>query len=139
MPSFFDFQQGTEARGSANDSTPLLGRFRAVPDAQRHRRNSHRNSLIGNFGGGTFSRGYSALFGDGSDDSDSDEGDLLGEDMGRLKRWGKVQRDLWLEPKQIAVGKTVSKWWSRWAVLVVLPAALVSVSPSSHAGNPWHM
>jgi hypothetical protein len=124
MPSFFDFQQGSESRGQANDSSPLLGRFRAVPDAQRiGRRNSYRNSLLGSFTAGR-GFGYGAVFGNGDD---SDEGDLLeSEDMGALRRWGRTQRDLWLEPKQAAVAKLVDKWWSRWAVLVVLPAALVS-------------
>jgi len=28
-------------------------------------------------------------------------------------------------PKQGAVKRVVDKWWSRWFVLVVLPAALV--------------
>jgi hypothetical protein len=69
------------------------------------------------------------VFGDG--DEDSDEGDLEIEDMGRLQRWGRTQRDLWLEPKQAAVGKLMERWWSRWAVLVFLPAALVSCSPGS--------
>lgn len=68
--------------------------------------------------------GYGGVFGNGDD---SDEGDLLeNEDMGALTRWGRTQRDLWLEPKQAAVGKLVDKWWSRWAVLVIFPAALVS-------------
>lgn len=121
MPSFFNFQQGGESRRDS-ESSPLLGRFRAVPDAQRiGRRNSQRNSLFGSFAAG---RGfaYSRVFGDADD---SDEGDLLeNEDIGLLRRW--VRTDLWLEPKQAAVGKLVDKWWSRWAVLVILPAALVS-------------
>jgi hypothetical protein len=124
MPSFFNFQQGSESRGQATDSSPLLGRFRAVPDVQRlGRRNSHRNSLLGSFAAGR-GFGYGGVFGDGDD---SDEGDLLrNEDVGALRRWGRTQRDLWLEPKQAAVGKLVDKWWSRWAVLVILPATLVS-------------
>ena len=63
----------------------------------------------------------------GSDADDSDDGDIVdNEDMGRLRRWGRTQRDLWLEPKQAAVGRLVDKWWSRWTVLVFFPAALVS-------------
>jgi hypothetical protein len=120
MPSFFAFQQGTESRGPANDNSPLLGRFRAVPDAQRQGRRSHRNSFLGTLTGVR----YGTVFGDADD---SDEGDLLErEDMGALRRWGLVQRDLWLEPKQAAVGKLVDRWWRRWTVLAVLPAALVS-------------
>jgi hypothetical protein len=125
MPSFFDFQQGNEGRGPTNDSSPLLGRFRAVPDAPRR---SHRNS-VGLLGGFPFARslerGYGSVFGslggeDGSDD------DVDGEDIGAMRRWGRTQRDLWLEPKQAAVARIVNRWWSRWAVLVILPAALVS-------------
>jgi len=35
-------------------------------------------------------------------------------------------RDLWIEPKQQAVTRAVERWWVRWVVLAVLPAALVS-------------
>jgi hypothetical protein len=67
--------------------------------------------------------GYVGVFENGDD---SDEGDLLdNEDMGVFRRWSFTLRDLWLEPKQAAVAKLVDKWWSRWAVLVFLPAALV--------------
>ncbi len=127
MPSFFAFQQGTESRAPVSESSPLLGRFRAVPDAQRRARRSNSNSLLGSLTGGRgFGGRYSLVFGN-ADDNDSDEGDLVdGEDMSALKRWGRVQRDLWLEPKQVAVAKVVDKWWTRWAVLAVLPAALVS-------------
>ena len=122
MPSFFNFQTGSESRGPATDSSPLLGRFRAVPDVQRiGRRNSYRNSLLGSF---TAGRGF-GVFGNGGGD-DSDDGDSIEtEDMGALRRWGRTQRDLWLEPKQAAVARLVDKWWTRWVVLVFLPAALV--------------
>ena len=67
------------------------------------------------------------VFGVAGAGDDSDEGDLVdGEDMGALKRWGRTQRDLWLEPKQAVVARVVDKWWTRWAVLAVLPAVLVS-------------
>ena len=59
--------------------------------------------------------------GSGLGDDGEDE-----DDRGRLRRWGSWQRDLWLEPKQSAVARVVDKWWRRWGVLVVLPAALVS-------------
>lgn len=128
MPSFFAFQQGTESHGSNNDSSPLLGRFRAVPDASRR---LHRNSLslLGRFAAGNsfgreIERGYGAVFGGLGGDGDDDV--VEGEDMGALRRWGRVQKDLWLEPKQAAVAKLVGRWWTRWLVLVVLPAALVS-------------
>lgn len=126
MPSFFAFQQGSESRRPAhNDSTPLLGRFRAVPNTPNRR--AHRNSLslLGSFSAGrSLGRGLDAVFGSGSD------GDEEGEDVGRVKRWGSLQRDLWLEPKQGAVARMVDKWWGRWLVLVILPAALVSWRPT---------
>jgi hypothetical protein len=138
MPSFFQFQQGTESRVRLNtDSSPLLGRFRAVPDTSAGRRRSRGYSGNGIFG--TFSAariGYEVVFGGGSEDG-SDE-DPEGEDEGGLRlsrvlrRWRRKARDLWLEPKQAAVRRTVDTWWSRWVVLAVLPAALASVSTSSH-------
>jgi len=123
--SFFAFQTGDSSRAT-NDSSPLLGRFRAVPDAQRH---GHRGTLLGkkrSFGRG-FGLAYGSVFGgmgsgsgSGSDD-DSDDGE-----EGALKRWGKGMSDLWLDPKQPAVARVVDKWWTRWMVLAALPAALVS-------------
>ena len=97
MPSFFAFQQGTESRAPAIESSPLLGRFRAVPDAQRRARRSNSGGFLGSLTGGRGLGGrYSLVFG-GADGDDSDEGDLVdGEDMGALKRWGRTQRDLWI-------------------------------------------
>lgn len=120
MPSFFAFNEGSETRGPTNDSTPLLGRFRAVPERQGRR--SHRNSILNFSGTGTFGRGISGIFGNESDSED----DFEDEDVSALRRWGRIQKDLWLEPKQVAVGRLVDRWWSRWAVLILLPAALVS-------------
>ena len=125
MPSFFAFQQGSESRGSTNDSSPLLGRFRAVPDAQRNGRRSHRNSLLGSWAGGR----YSAILGLGSEEDLSPQDDVPeGEEAGVLRRWGQTLRDLWLEPKQAVVGRAVDTWWSRWSLLMILPAVLVSAS-----------
>jgi hypothetical protein len=121
MPSFFTFQQGADSRGPSHDSSPLLGRFRAVP-------RSHRNSLL-SFSptGRGLGIGYGSLFanrdGDG-DDTDNDDGE--GEDLGLLSRLGTTMRDLWVEPKQAVVARTVRRWWVRWFVLAVLPALLVS-------------
>jgi len=122
MASFFNFQTGDSSR-ALNDTSPLLGRFRAVPDAQRQGR---RHSLLGrkrSIGRG-LGLAYGSVFGGigaGSDD-DSDDED------GALKSWGRGIRDLWMEPKQSAVARAVDRWWSRWALLAVLPAALVSAS-----------
>ena len=127
MPSFFQFQTGTESRIRPNtDSSPLLGRFRAVPDTSGRRR-SRGYSESGLFG--TFSArriGYGVVFGGGSEDSDDEDEDGEGGLKGVLKKWARKGRDLWFEPKQVAVRKAVDRWWSRWAVLALLPAALVS-------------
>jgi len=114
MPSFFDFQVGDSSRApNNNDSSPLLGRFRAVP--QRGSVGRRRS-----FGRG-LGLAYGTVFGvlDGEDSEDGDEEGVLS-----WKRWVK---DLWMEPKQGAVARAVNRWWSRWTVLVVLPAALVSL------------
>ena len=133
MPSFFAFQQGTESRLPTSESSPLLGRFRAVPDAQRRARRSNSGGFLGSLTGGRgLGSRYSLVFGvAGAGGDDSDEGDLVdGEEMGALKRWGRMQRDLWLEPKQAVVARVVDRWWTRWAVLAVLPAVLVSGASS---------
>ncbi|CAL3972399.1 unnamed protein product [Diplocarpon coronariae] len=125
MPSFFAFQQGTESRAPTSENSPLLGRFRAVPDAHRQPRRSLSNSLLGSFAGRGLGGRYSSLVFGNAAGHDNDEGDLVdGEDMGALRRWGRVLRDLWLEPKHAVVAKVVDKWWTRWAVLAVLPAVL---------------
>ena len=135
MPSFFQFQQGTESRARLNtDSSPLLGRFRAVPDTSGGRRRSRGYSGNGIFGTFRAARiGYEAVFGGGSEDGESEEG----EDghNGVVRRWGRKLRDLWLEPKQAAVRRTVDRWWSRWVVIAVLPAALVSASMICETGR----
>lgn len=119
MPSFFAFQQGADSSGPSYDSSPLLGRFRAVP-------RSHRNSSILSFAptGRGLGIGYGSLFAN-RDSDDEDEGDDM--DLGALKRLGGTMRDLWIEPKQAVVARAVQRWWSRWFVLAVLPALLVSV------------
>lgn len=80
---------------------------------------------------------------EGDDGDDEDEGDNGGSEVfppGRnrpprvvrwLRRWGKRLNDTWVNPKAGAVRRTVDLWWSRWGVLVVLPAALVSLRPYS--------
>lgn len=122
MPSFFTFQQGAEPRGPNHDSSPLLGRFRAVP-------RSHRNSTsILSFSptGRSLGIGYGSLFANRSgDDSDGDE-DEDDEDLSIRRRLRVWLRDLWLEPKQAAVARAVQRWWARWFLLAVLPALLVS-------------
>ncbi|KAL3425431.1 hypothetical protein PVAG01_02222 [Phlyctema vagabunda] len=113
MPSFFPFQQGAESRANphASDNSPLLGRFRAVPDA---RRRGHRNSILG---GLSLYGGFGSA---GPESVDSEEG---GEQFW-IRRWLRTLRDLWIEPKHHVVGRVVDTWWSRWFVLIILPAAL---------------
>ena len=80
-------------------------------------------------------RGYGSVFGNlGGEDGGDD--DVDGEDMGAMRRWKRIQRDLWLEPKQATVARIVNRWWSRWAVLVILPAALVGCGLTSR-GETW--
>ncbi|TVY85328.1 Uncharacterized protein LSUE1_G001739 [Lachnellula suecica] len=122
MPSFFDFQQGHDPRGATSDSSPLLGRFRAVPDAQRRNRRSSLNLLGSLTAGRGLGRGYGSVFGSGDAGNDAD--DEGADEDGLIRRWTRTLRDLWLDPKQHAVRRAVDKWWIRWTVLVILPAAL---------------
>ncbi|CAK7268687.1 hypothetical protein SEPCBS119000_003188 [Sporothrix epigloea] len=41
-----------------------------------------------------------------------------------LQRIGRNLRNLWLTPKNATVRRAVDRWWSRWTLLVVLPALL---------------
>ncbi|RDW82640.1 hypothetical protein BP6252_03752 [Coleophoma cylindrospora] len=121
MPSFFTFQQGAEPLANdASDSAPLLGRFRAVPDVQRHGRRSHRNSILNRLSGAGIYGSFGSI-GDGSSDGEAIEGD---DGLRWFRRWARALKDLYIEPKQSAVAKVVNVWWSRWLVLIVLPAAL---------------
>lgn len=128
----FAFEQGTEAHGLANAASPLLGRFRAVPNAQRQRAapRGNKNSVLGSWAG----RGYAGVvFGAASDDGEErgDEGPLV------VRRWWETVRDLWIDPKQVTVGSVVDVWWSRLAVLVILPSILVSHSPWKSTSLRW--
>lgn len=115
MPSFFAFQTGDSSRAPApTDSSPLLGRFRAVP-GQAHRNSllSRRRSLV-----------WGSVFGPLGSEADSESsGD---EEVGirGVRKWARLMRDLWLEPKQVAVSRAVERWWRRWWLLVGLPAVL---------------
>lgn len=76
--------------------------------------------------------GFGGTFGGRDDD---DEGDVDGcdeEEFGIMKRWARNMKDLWIEPRQGAVAKAVDRWWWRCAVLVVLPASLVSEISGVH-------
>lgn len=148
--SFFAFQTGDSSRAPApSDSSPLLGRFRAVPDQHRARRNSFFNTIGRR-------RSYYGVFGssstrdeDSGTDTDGDEDSLSGGGGGwakvrrgarrvnrRVKGMGRLMRDLWLEPKQGSVANVVERWWWRGVVLVGLPAALVRCYSPTHSVFP---
>lgn len=153
MPSFFQFTQGTESRVRPSDSSsPLLGRFRAVPPRQDlgaagHRRSSPLGLLSDRRGGpgrGSVHVGYGAaalvaagLRPEDHDDDDSDSLDSFdGDGASRWERvWQKWVVDLWVDPRQVAVKRVVDTWWSRYGVLVFLPAALVGSVIHYGCGN----
>ncbi|KAI0007767.1 hypothetical protein F4779DRAFT_489886 [Xylariaceae sp. FL0662B] len=153
MPEIFPFIPGTETsraarQQAANDTSPLLGRFRAVP---RSFSTAPRGSVHVGYGAllaaelddGTPDDLFSDSDSDLEPDSDDDRGD---NDGGRLLSWVSGTRrtahrwrrrgrrfarrtrrglvDLWVIPRQTAVKRVVESWWSRWGVLVFLPAAL---------------
>ncbi|KAF4125040.1 hypothetical protein GMORB2_3879 [Geosmithia morbida] len=145
MPTYFQFTQGTESRVRPNsDASPLLGRYRAVPTAQqgslRVGRRSSRWGLFsgggGGGGGGPYSSlraaGYGAVLdagGFGDDDDDDDDGgdvddldDLDGSVRARL--WRRWVLDLWVRPRNVAVKRVVDHWYSRYGLLVFMPALL---------------
>ncbi|KAI6783350.1 uncharacterized protein J7T54_004377 [Emericellopsis cladophorae] len=130
MPSFFQFTQGTESRVRVNnsDSSPLLGRYRAVLPQQRGpRRKTSQLGLLANSGSGSVHVGYGALLVSDSDDDDDEDGDD-GDIEDGLKAWQRWwQRwivDLWVNPRQAAVRRVVGQWYMRYGFLVFLPAAL---------------
>lgn len=161
MPTFFSFEQGSEshARPPASDTSPLLGRFRAVPrDGGIAATRSNRRGSLGLLTRASWrnsvhvGHGYGALLAAGLEDeqrqqqqqqqqhhqyqsrqdgsSGDDDDDLLLTDETEptwvrwcRRRWRRVD-ELWINPRQAAVRRVTGVWWSRWLVLVVLPAAL---------------
>lgn len=148
MPNFFSFQQGSEnkqARINA-EASPLLGRFRAVPRPQpqssglsprraRSGSQAQLNLLTAGYRGSVHV-GYGALLAAELEDEENNTDDELGPEHaaegGRWAKWvvwGKrlwrKTDDTWVTPKPRAVKRVVDPWWSRWAVMVVLPAVLV--------------
>lgn len=140
MPSFFQFTQGTESRVRPVDTSPLLGRFRAVPP--RPGLGQHRSSRLGLFsdrlaeagGRGSVHVGYGALVAaelrGGQDDSDDDDVSDHGLDDDATvweTIWKRWVLDLWVDPRQPAVKRVLRRWWSRYGLLVFLPAMLVGL------------
>ncbi|KAI0390280.1 hypothetical protein F5Y17DRAFT_445401 [Xylariaceae sp. FL0594] len=167
MPEFFHFIPGTEtnpatSRILADTTSPLLGRFRAVPPrttvphssprsifSSKHSRTSleGRLSQLAAAGSrGSVHVGYGALIAaglaeesdgevdedwssDDDDDEDNDNGQRIIRKLARI--WRRTVRrtrrnieDLWVTPRHSSVRRVVETWWSRWGVLVFLPAAL---------------
>ena len=87
----------------------------------------------------------------GSEDEDDSEGDgmldsgflgagrMQGRSMTRrvmVKKFNRARRRLyytWVDPKASVIRRVVEHWWSRWFVLVVLPAFLVSWKGTSRS------
>ncbi|KAK7985004.1 hypothetical protein PG996_005758 [Apiospora saccharicola] len=136
MPEFFPFIPGTEtsrtARQHASDASPLLGRFRAVPRNQQRRHSASALGLLSSGGRGSVHVGYGALITSELGRAPDDDGDNAiyddNDGAGRaLKAYRVVRRnveDLFVAPRQTAVKRVVERWWTRWGVLVFLPAAL---------------
>lgn len=148
MPEFFPFIPGTEtsrtARQHASDASPLLGRFRAVPRSQQRRRSASALGLLSNGWRGSVHVGYGALIASELDRApqDDDSNDGYEDDDGagwaqRGYRWARRNvEDLFIAPRQAAVKRVVDKWWTRWGILVFLPAALVSSFKHIHNFAP---
>lgn len=130
MPAFFQFTQGSESRVRPTDSSPLLGRYRAVPPRPGigPRRPSSPLGLLSN-GRDSIHVGYGALIvaeieagllSDGSGEDDRAVGDSKWERL-----WQSYFIDLFVDPRPSAVKRVVDRWWSRYGLLVFLPAALV--------------
>lgn len=108
MPRFFQFTQGTESRVRAPDTAPQLGRFRAVPPTDRPRSSSQL---------GLLSRSRGSIYGAVASVAAAADDDETA--------WQRLVVDLWVAPRQTAVKRVLDKWWSRYGVLVFLPALLV--------------
>lgn len=135
MPAVFQFTQGRESRRFNPDSSPLLGRFRAVPPRPGLTRSRPSQPGLLSSQRGSVHVGYGSVLelGDGASDHDSELEDEMLEMEGHSRLgiwWRKGMRrvfDLWVEPRQGAVKKVVDIWWSRYGVLVLMPALLVSI------------
>ncbi|KJZ77387.1 hypothetical protein HIM_03111 [Hirsutella minnesotensis 3608] len=140
MSSFFQFTQGTESHSRPSDSSPLLGRFRAVPprpglgtSATGHRYGQLgilSDRLAANGGGrGSVHVGYGALIAaelEAAQEEEDVNEQAVQPDLGRswVHFWRAYFLDLWVAPRHSAVKKMVDGWWSRYALLVGLPAVL---------------
>lgn len=139
MSSFFQFTQGTESGFRPADTSPLLGRFRAVPPRYEPNQRHSQLGLLADrlpVGHGSVHIGYGALLAAGLAEDDDGESinprsHIQQEDQGTKweRLWKRWVIDLWVDPRQAAVKRVVDIWWSRYGLLVFLPAALVSLFP----------
>jgi hypothetical protein len=100
-----------------DQESPLLGRFRALP-ASGDRRNRRRS--VGDLFAGF--RRHSASY--GTVDDEAHDGDLQEEGL----EWPGLSKVkyLFIEPRKEVVRAVVEHWWSRWILLIILPASIVS-------------
>lgn len=133
MPTIFQFTQGTESRTRpGGESSPLLGRFRAVPPSQVRHGQQQQQQHLGLLSGGSVRVGYGALaLADAAhDDGDDDDVDDDGTEGWRRRVWRTWVVDLWIHPRQMAVKRVAEKWYTRYGLLVVLPSLMVRVEAS---------
>jgi hypothetical protein len=129
MPSFFQFQQGTERRARGSDAeSPLLGRFRALPNISHSIR--RRTGSVGNLfsawtraGGGS---GYGTVRRENDEDSVLDS-----DDEEDTRGWIWTIKSVFVDPKPAVVKRLVHSWFGRLGALVILPALVVSTRLST--------
>ncbi|KOS18986.1 Uncharacterized protein ESCO_000542 [Escovopsis weberi] len=138
MPSFFQFTQGIESHARPTDTSPLLGRFRAVPPRPSSRRRSSRPGRLPHGDGQRAARnsihvGYGALIVAELEAQAENERALRavgfgggggGGESGWVRWWGRCVLDLWVDPTAAAVKAVVDRWWSRYGLLIILPSLL---------------
>jgi hypothetical protein len=122
MPTFFDFQQGTDSPPPETE-TFRYGRFRALP--------SNLYTVLAPTSSADPKRwtagGYGSINAAEDEDDDVDDEDAEAEE----RRWW-IDRML-ISPRRRVVVRIVGRWWSRMGLLVVLPAAIVSRFDSARA------
>ena len=112
--SFFTFQQGSDTRSLPPPDSESLryGRFRAFSPARQQR---SLQNLFSAFTDNTQDYGSINLQAEEDDEEEAEEVD---------ERWWPDR--LFLSPRRGTVRRIMETWWSRWAVLIVVPAVIVS-------------
>ncbi|KAK4170363.1 hypothetical protein QBC43DRAFT_4630 [Cladorrhinum sp. PSN259] len=115
---------------------PGIGRSRTAPGYLGGSSSNHNNSGrgLGVHGAGwrgSVHVGYGAISQEEEEeeeDEESEDEDVEGnarQTCGRrLRRVGRRMKNTWVDPKAAVVRKLVDVWWTRWGVLVLLPASL---------------